>query len=711
MLRDLQSKPEPAVSRPAQVAPAINSDSPSIVRPCFVTPETTNGSLETMPQSQRSSRGSAPTIKAVKYNAPLTDLSFPDSETSETASDSAFAPAKIADGDRAALGQWLTNAFGALVHDPVGVAKSAAAGALRDEPPSKSPAKQATEPVAQRDSSVAPRTVPTPLGTSVLATDESDETTSEKTSEKLGEKATEKPADREKPAVTAAAPDDGLVTDENEKPAATATATDKTATDKAATDKAAKPSTPAVTAAAPIATAAAKPLDVKPSTAAALPTAASPAVLPPAVLSEPISPAPAPVVRARELLSPEMVALSQKLRYALTMYQHQRLLNTGTNVPWEVMHRFVAYGAATEVLRDGPYGEPVNAIGWLLWGGRCKSQPVLVLSGDRPMAMVGVGVQGHSGQFLGMLAQSRVRADSPFELQGRHFTVRDLIEQEKLGCEANTELTFELIAMSYYLKSDDVWIARTGEQWSIPRLIQEEIKQPIQGAACGGSHRLFGLSAAYKMRIAEGKPVDGEFLRAQKYIRAYQSYALGTIHNRDGSFSTDWFRRPADSGDLDRKIQTTGHILEWLVFSLDDNQLRDPRVVQSVDFLATQIATHPDKAWSIGPLGHALHALAIYQTRVFVQPQSTQGQVTAKPRPITTPALKPAPVVQPLPPVQPQTMAPRPTLPRQQAIMPPHPKADPVRPVLRSPVHPTVGTPNAAAATAELEGPDLGLTR
>ncbi len=674
-----------------------------------------------MPHSQRSSRNSAPAIKEVKYNAPLTDLSFPtDSDPSETLSDSAAAPAKIADGGRAALGQWLTNAFGALVHDPVGVAKSAAAGALRDEPQSMGPTKQAPEPVARHDSSVAPRTVPTPLGTSVLATDDPDSTVSETTSEKPGEKATEKPADMEKPAVTAAAPDDGLVTDENEKPAATATATDKAttdketdkaATDKVATDKPAKPSTPAVTAAAPDATSAAKPLDVKPSTSAALPTTASPAVLPPAVLPQSISPAPAPVVRARQLLSPEMAALSQKVRYALAMYQHQRLLNTGTNVSWEIMHRLVAYGAATEVLRDGPYGEPVNAIGWLLWGGRCKSQPLLVLSGDRPMAMVGVGVQGHPGQFLGMLAQSRVRADSPFELQGRHFTVRDLIEQEQLGCEANTELTFELIAMSYYLKSDDVWIARTGEQWSISRLIQEEIKQPIQGAACGGSHRLFGLSAAYKMRIAEGKPVDGEFLRAQRYIRAYQSYALGTIHNRDGSFSTDWFRRPADSGDLDRKIQTTGHILEWLVFSLDDNQLRDPRVVQSVDFLAMQIVTHPDKAWSIGPFGHALHALAIYQTRVFVQPQSAPAQMTVQPRTIATPALKPAPVVQPLPLVQPQTIAPRQSSPRQQAILPPQPKADPVRPVLRSPVHPTVGTPNAAAATAELEGPDLGLTR
>ena len=356
-----------------------------------------------------------------------------------------------------------------------------------------------------------------------------------------------------------------------------------------------------------------------------MPAVASPAVLPPAALPQAVAP-------VRQPLTPELVALSQKVRYALWMYQHQRLLNTGTNASWEVMHRIVAFGAATEVLRDGPRGEPVNAIGWLLWGGRCNSQQLLVLNGGRPYGQVGPGVQGHNGQFLGMLAQSKVRPESPFELQGQHFTVRDLIEQEKLSCEPNTELTFELIALSYYLKSDEVWTARSGEQWSISRLVQEEIKQPIQGAACGGSHRLFGLSSAYKMRIAEGKPVDGEFLRAQKYIHAYQSYALGTIRNRDGSFSTDWFRGPADNGDLDRKIQTTGHILEWLVFSLDDNQLRDPRVVQSVDFLATQIAKYPNRAWSVGPLGHALHAMAIYQSRVLVESQLTVQQQTASAR-------------------------------------------------------------------------------
>ena len=52
-------------------------------------PKRRHGSAETMPQVQPSSRGNAPAIKAVKYNAPLTDLSFPDAETSETAPDSA----------------------------------------------------------------------------------------------------------------------------------------------------------------------------------------------------------------------------------------------------------------------------------------------------------------------------------------------------------------------------------------------------------------------------------------------------------------------------------------------------------------------------------------------------------------------------------------------------------------------------------------------
>ena len=37
----------------------------------------------------------------------------------------------------------------------------------------------------------------------------------------------------------------------------------------------------------------------------------------------------------------------------------------------------------------------------------------------------------------------------------------------------------------------------------------------------------------------------------------------------------------------------------------------------AVDFVATALAREPNRPWSIGPLGHALHALVIYEQRVF----------------------------------------------------------------------------------------------
>ncbi len=319
---------------------------------------------------------------------------------------------------------------------------------------------------------------------------------------------------------------------------------------------------------------------------------------------------------AKPTLPRDLAALSQKVDHVLAVYSEKHL-NSGQHSPWEIMHRLVAFGIPTEIRRDAPDGPRVNAIGWLLWGGRANGMPLLVTSGGAPTGRVGPGLQGHPGQFLGMLAQSGVSADSPFQLDGKQFTVADLIEQEKLDCNTHIELTFKLIALSYYLRSDETWRSRDGEQWSVGRLAKEEIQLPLRNAACGGTHRLFGLSSSFIYRAKRGQPIDGEFAVAQKYIRDYQRYTLYRLQNPDGSLSTDWFERPANASDIARKIQTTGHMLEWLVFSLPQDELRDPKVVKSVEFIASTLDENPNRDWSVGPLGHALHALVIYNKRAF----------------------------------------------------------------------------------------------
>lgn len=311
-------------------------------------------------------------------------------------------------------------------------------------------------------------------------------------------------------------------------------------------------------------------------------------------------------------LTAELLALRDRLRDVLA-YHIQRPEAVERRSPWGIMHALIAYGVDTDVTVGG---RNVNAIGWLCWNGPCRGQQLMYLQNGKLQMKVGPGVQGHEGQFLAMLAQSRVRADYPIRVEGQSFTVQDLIEYEKLTCRAGTELTFKLIGLAHYLDSDAQWKSAWGETWDIPRLIREELAQPVIGAACGGTHRMMGFSYAVRRREKSGRPLTGQWLRARKYVDDYHEYTF-KLQNADGSFSTNWFAGPGAYGTIDRKLETTGHILEWLVYSLPQEQLTDPRVIKAVTFLTDMMRDNLEYEWEIGPKGHALHALAIYDERLF----------------------------------------------------------------------------------------------
>ncbi len=319
-------------------------------------------------------------------------------------------------------------------------------------------------------------------------------------------------------------------------------------------------------------------------------------------------------------LPPKSARLQRlRVRIAQTLATYQRRpMNTSHHSPWEIMHGFVGFGIPTKIRVGGPRGELVNAIGWMNSGGRCRGQVMLTLRDERPHALYGVGLQGHSAQYLAILAQCRISAKSPLLLGGKNFTVADLIEDEKLNCRSGTELTFALIGLAHYLPTDAVWRSSDGEMWSLERLMQEELRQPIRTAPCGGTHRLFSLAYGCQRRLKATGQLDGVYQRANTYVREYQYLTLRRLQNRDGSFSTEWFKYPDNrDDDIDRKVQTTGHILEWLVASLEQEKLYENRIIAAAEFIATALAREPGRNWKDGPLGHALHALSIYQERVW----------------------------------------------------------------------------------------------
>ncbi len=297
--------------------------------------------------------------------------------------------------------------------------------------------------------------------------------------------------------------------------------------------------------------------------------------------------------------------------------QQRKLPDTAQNrSPWGVMHTTLAWGPSGDLLIDD---KPYNAINALCDNQRLKGVRLLAVKGGVPHPLEGPGLQGHPGQLLAILAQNNVPLEHPIRIGEQAFTVGDLVKYEQKTCKPNMELTFKLLGLSHYLPLNETWTAEDGGAWSVERLLRLELRQPINGQqTCGGTHRLMAIHLASAKRIREGGEISGAWSAAAKYTEDYHEYAF-SLFNPDGSCSTDWLERRAALDDPQRRVQTTGHVLEWLAVSLPDEKLRNEKLVGSFAYLAALLMVDIGESWSVGPRAHALRALRIYHDRLASQ--------------------------------------------------------------------------------------------
>lgn len=281
--------------------------------------------------------------------------------------------------------------------------------------------------------------------------------------------------------------------------------------------------------------------------------------------------------------------------------------------PWSILHGLIAYGPKAQVMTAG---KPEEAVRYLCNNGAGNGMRLLGLQNGKLVTRIGQGVQGHPGQFLAILAQCNVPIDQPLTVDGRQFRLRDLVEYEQKTCRSGTELTFKLIALAHYLEPNAVWTNELGEKWDMQRLIREELAQPVIEGACGGTHRLMSWTYAVRQLERLGLPPSGEWHNAARMLGVYEEHAW-KLQNPDGSFSTEFFIGPGSDPDPTRRLYSTGHILEWLVCTLPEERMSDPRLAKAVDYLTQLMLSAPRYELDVGPRGHALHALAVYERRCF----------------------------------------------------------------------------------------------
>ena len=252
----------------------------------------------------------------------------------------------------------------------------------------------------------------------------------------------------------------------------------------------------------------------------------------------------APPAKAKPKLSPELAALRDQVRQQLAAQQKQTF-NTRQNSATEILSVCLAFGCNSEVSLEGPDGNRINGIACLCWNYPCQGFELLGSYNDHLAAQIGYGYQEHPGEFLATLAMSRVPENYQIRAGGKSRTIADLVEAEKLGCRTGGDNSFKLIGLAYYV-ADPEWKNDLGETCSIERMIDDLLDQPMARMSDGGQDRLLAVSYALARRSKSGRPIEGAFLRAQKYIAQCQEYLL---RQQDGGLGSVFFAGNSASPD------------------------------------------------------------------------------------------------------------------------------------------------------------------
>ena len=122
----------------------------------------------------------------------------------------------------------------------------------------------------------------------------------------------------------------------------------------------------------------------------------------------------------------------------------------------------------------GADGQRINGITCLCWNYPCNGFEMLAVAAVATSPRIGYGYQERPGEFLATLALSGVPADYPVRVGKTFRKVADLVEAEKLACRSGGDQSLRLIGLSYYVDEPE-WKNDLGETWSLERMIEEEI--------------------------------------------------------------------------------------------------------------------------------------------------------------------------------------------------------------------------------------------
>jgi hypothetical protein len=334
--------------------------------------------------------------------------------------------------------------------------------------------------------------------------------------------------------------------------------------------------------------------------------------------------------------------LRQRVEAAIQEVRQRDLLTTYGF--WTIFHGILGMGPKT-MLTDPVTKKKINAIDYICSGGKVRGMQFIptpygldVMTALTPEMTF--SAQGHQDQFIAEMAQWGMPLDREFLVGGKKYHFSDFVNETKMRASMKPgldgkqpELSWTILIVAQYVGTDAKWKNKDGEELRLEDLLRYELDAPMETAACGGTHRLFDLNWVYQLHLKRGGKTEGIWKRIAENAAHYQELAHKYQH-ADGSFSTEFFAGRGNVPDAQRRINTTGHIFEWLSLSLTDAQLREPWVQEAAAALSKMILDVSNQEMEGATLYHAVHGLILYHARLFDR-RELEGELAMVPLPAT----------------------------------------------------------------------------
>jgi hypothetical protein len=296
---------------------------------------------------------------------------------------------------------------------------------------------------------------------------------------------------------------------------------------------------------------------------------------------------------------------------------------------WAIFHGILGLGPGLALV-DHKSGNSVNALDYM-FGGDFHLGPIRGMRFVPTEAGLDVGIgpehegQGHVDQFVAERLQWGVPHDRKVRVLGRDYTMLDFARESQARATTELELSWSIIVIGDCFGTKSIWTNRLGQKLKYEDVVRAELAAPVNGAACGGTHRLFGLSYALFLHLKAGGKEEGIWKEVRAHLDRHVDLAR-EYQQPDGTFSSLYFEEKGISPDKRVRLGSAGHTLEWLAFYLPKKRLTEGwmrKAANAVSMLFLEMKAEPVES---GALYHACHGLVYYRHRVFGdEPAGTPG--------------------------------------------------------------------------------------